>query len=34
MNSDDYPLMFNAYYYFEVSYSPVYEIIYLSQVIF
>ncbi|PNF35135.1 hypothetical protein B7P43_G09268 [Cryptotermes secundus] len=32
MTGDDYPLMFNTYYYFVVSYSPVYEMIYLSQI--
>jgi hypothetical protein len=30
---DEYVLIFKTYYYFEVSYSPVYEIIYFSQVI-
>jgi hypothetical protein len=31
---DDSVLMFKAYYYFQISYSPVYEIILLSQVKF
>jgi hypothetical protein len=32
--SDENIMILKAYYYFEVSYSPVYEIILLSQVIF
>jgi hypothetical protein len=31
---DDNAMIFKGYYYFEVSYSPVHEIILLSQVIF
>jgi hypothetical protein len=31
---DDNAMIFKVYYYFEISYSPVYEIILISQVIF
>jgi hypothetical protein len=34
MMDDEYALIFKSHYYFDVSYSPVYEIIYVSQVIF
>jgi hypothetical protein len=34
MTGDDYTLIFKTYYCFEISYRPVYEIIFFSQVIF